>query len=73
MPCHVFTVVPRLGAWFVESNGPERGPYCSNDMAARVATIDALHMRRRGQRSMVSVRDGSGEVCLEYRLDLNIA
>jgi hypothetical protein len=68
MSCKMLTVVWRSSGWFVDHEKSSQGPYRSDDLAVRVAVIEALAHRRGGVRSQVSVQDTNGRIRAEYPL-----
>lgn len=68
MSCIACTVTPMADNWIVQCGEDRHGPYLSNGMALRVATAEALSLRRQGRRSKISLRDRSGETTVEYCL-----
>jgi hypothetical protein len=55
-------------SWIVQCGADSHGPYLSNGMALRVATAEALSLRRQGRRSKISVQNRAGETSVEYCL-----
>jgi hypothetical protein len=68
MFCTVCSVIPVDGNWIAKCGMVDHGPYMSNGMALRVATSEALELRRQGRRSRISVQNSAGEVIVEYCL-----
>jgi hypothetical protein len=68
MACACCSVIPIDVGWIVECEKATHGPYMSNGMALRVATAEALSIRRLGRRSRVSVQNNAGEIIAEYCL-----
>jgi hypothetical protein len=66
--CIACTVVPTADSWIVQCGADSHGPYLSNGMALRVATTEALALRRQGLRAKISVQNRAGDTCAEYCL-----
>jgi hypothetical protein len=75
MACTCCSVIPFDGSWIVECEKVIHGSYMSNGMALRVATSEALAIRRLGRRSRISVQNNAGDIIAEYCLcdDLKMA
>jgi len=68
MHCTVCSVVPVDGNWFAKCGTVSHGPYMSAGIAVRIATSEALEIRRQGRRSRISVQNTAGEIEVEYCL-----
>jgi hypothetical protein len=68
MHCTVCSVIPVDGNWFAKCGTVNQGPYLSAGIAVRIATSEALEMRRQGRRSRISVQNTAGDVEVEYCL-----
>jgi hypothetical protein len=66
--CTACTVIPTADAWIVQCGAECHGPYLSNGMALRIATAQALSLRRQGRRSKISVQNRAGDTSVEYCL-----
>ncbi len=68
MLCTACTVIPLADSWIVQCGADSHGPYLSNGMALRVATAEALSLRRQGRRSKISLQNRQGDTQVEYCL-----
>lgn len=66
--CTTITLARTKAGWMVERDTHRRGPYLSDELALRVAMIDALELGHFGQPAKVSVQTAGGEVATEYCL-----
>jgi hypothetical protein len=66
MDCAQYCVYPaKVGGWLAQLEHREAGPYCSRDMALRVALLEIFRMRKKGQAARLTVKDSRGEICTE--------
>jgi hypothetical protein len=65
MQCAQYSVYPASGGWLAHLDDREAGPYCSRDIALRVAIFEVLSLRKTGQSARVTVKDAGGNVCAE--------
>jgi hypothetical protein len=66
MSRQVLRVVPTSSGWFVECEQSSQGPYHSDDLALRVALIEAMQRRRNGAHSTVALQGREGLIKAEY-------
>ncbi len=66
--CALCSIIPVGGNWIVRCGTVDHGPFMSKGIALRRAFAEAQAVRAKGQRSRVSVQDGSGRVANEHCL-----
>jgi hypothetical protein len=68
MSCTLCAIIPVGADWIVQCGTTTQGPFMTKGRALRLAFAEAMTLRARGQRSRVSVQDGSGGVSTEHCL-----
>ena len=68
MSCTLCAIIPVGDKWIVQCGTVTQGPFMKKGIAHRLAFAEAMTLRARGQRSRVSVQDGSGGVSAEHCL-----
>jgi hypothetical protein len=66
MDCIACSVGSANGMWFAYCGATRHGPYLSDRAALRIATSEALRLRRHGRSSRITVQNGTGETSAEY-------
>ena len=66
--CALCSIIPVGGNWIVQCGTVDHGPFVSKGTAVRRAFAEARAVHAKGQRSRVSVQDGSGRVSTEHCL-----
>ena len=68
LPCTLCAIIPVGDDWIVQCATVTQGPFVTKGIALRLAFAEALALHAEGQRSRVSVQDGSGLVSAEHCL-----
>ena len=68
LSCTLCAIIPVGDDWIVQCGTATQGPFMTKGRALRLAFAEAMTLRARGQRSRVSVQDGSGGVSTEHCL-----
>ena len=61
--CNVFPTSRR--EWMAQLENGAAGPFMSQDIALRIATLEALRLRRLNRAARVVVRTQDGAICAE--------
>jgi hypothetical protein len=65
-PARSYLVMRRDDAWFIEFDGGEYGPYCS-EREAKLFAVDAAHtLGQQGEQTQVRILDENGETQLVW-------
>ena len=63
IPCIVFPTPKR--EWMAQLENGAVGPFMDRDFALKIATTEAIQLRRSGRPARVVVMDGNGKTCAE--------